>query len=115
MAYGAELVVYDRHARCLLTPGFYELVLQPLGADALPPGKMSPKKNSSWESIDNLKLEGPFMAISNSPTLKFSLNWNEENSAANLGGERNKLKPLQPLDLVLANNTSTKPKLQGKI
>ena len=43
--YGAELVVYDKHQRCLLTDGEYQLVLQELGQ------KNSPKKLSSWESF----------------------------------------------------------------
>ena len=97
--------------RCLLTQGQYEVMLQALGPDAPPPGKTSPKKNSSWESIDNIKLDGPFNALNNSPTLKFTLTWTEENTTPAI--ERPKLRPLQPLDLVLANNTSTKPKMQG--
>lgn len=43
--YGAELVVYDKHQRCLLTEGEYQLVLQEVGQ------KASPKKLSSWESF----------------------------------------------------------------
>ena len=46
----AELVVYDKHSRCLLTEGEYELVL---GDTADTASKISPnKKNSSWEIID---------------------------------------------------------------
>ena len=46
----AELVVYDKHSRCLLTEGEYELVL---GDTADTATKISPnKKNSSWEIID---------------------------------------------------------------
>ena len=29
--YRAELVVYDRHGRCQLTPGTYDLLLHPTG------------------------------------------------------------------------------------
>ncbi|XP_055925307.1 polycomb protein SUZ12-like isoform X2 [Argiope bruennichi] len=43
--YGAELVVYDKHQRCLLTDGEYQLVLQDLGQ------RNSPKKLSSWETF----------------------------------------------------------------
>ncbi|KFM78882.1 Polycomb protein Suz12, partial [Stegodyphus mimosarum] len=43
--YGAELVVYDKHQRCLLTDGEYQLVLQELGQ------RNSPKKLSSWETF----------------------------------------------------------------
>ncbi len=45
MEYGAELVVYDKHRRCLLTEGEYELVLQDLTA------KKTSKKLATWETI----------------------------------------------------------------
>ena len=49
-AVSAELVVYDKHSRCLLTEGEYELVL---GDTADTATKISPnRKNSSWEIID---------------------------------------------------------------
>lgn len=45
----AELVVYDKHSRCLTTDGEYELVLSEVGNSA----RISPKKNnSSWETIN---------------------------------------------------------------
>jgi hypothetical protein len=45
----AELVVYDKHSRCLLTEGEYELVLAEAGGGS---ERASPKKNnSSWETI----------------------------------------------------------------
>jgi polycomb protein SUZ12 len=44
----AELVVYDKHSRCLLTEGEYELVM----TDSDGKSKISPKKNASWEIID---------------------------------------------------------------
>lgn len=46
--FGAELIVYDKHNRCLLTDGDYELVLQEVQANV----KGSPKKYSSWEDIE---------------------------------------------------------------
>lgn len=107
-SYCGELVMFDRHGRCLLTAGHYELMLEPPGASQLT-NKASPKKNASWESIDTLKLDGVFTNI---PVLKFTLNWNSENS--NAASERPRLRPLKPLDLVLANSTSTKPKPQGE-
>ncbi|KAK7043823.1 Polycomb protein suz12, partial [Halocaridina rubra] len=106
--YVGELVMFDRHGRCLLTPGKYELVLDCHSGESPQLCKTSPKKNASWESIDTLKLDGIF---NNIPILKFSLNWNNENTASSL--ERPRLRPLKPLDVVLANNASTKPKPQG--
>lgn len=56
----AELVVYDKHSRCLLTEAEYELVLTEAEATTINGSgngsgggvKISPKKNnSSWESI----------------------------------------------------------------
>jgi hypothetical protein len=52
----AELVVYDKHSRCLLTEGEYELVLNEQEASAA--AKISPKKNNtSWENINLDKVE----------------------------------------------------------
>lgn len=49
--FGSELIVYDKHNRCLLTDGDYELVLQEVQANV----KGSPKKLSSWEAIGEIK------------------------------------------------------------
>lgn len=106
--YCGELVMFDRHGRCLLTPGHYELMLEQQVGDNLQLCKSSPKKNASWESIDTLKFDNVFKCI---PVLKFSLNWNSENSNSCI--ERPRLRPLKPLDVVLANSASTKPKPQG--
>lgn len=100
--------MFDRHGRCLLTPGHYELMLEQQVGDNLQLCKSSPKKNASWESIDTLKFDNVFKCI---PVLKFSLNWNSENSNSCI--ERPRLRPLKPLDVVLANSASTKPKPQG--
>ena len=52
----AELVVYDRHSRCLLTEGEYELVLNEV--EATTAAKISPKKNNtSWETINLDRVE----------------------------------------------------------
>ena len=49
-AVSAELVVYDKHSRCLLTEDEYELVL---GDTADTATKILPnKKNSSWEIMN---------------------------------------------------------------
>ena len=55
----AELVVYDKHGRCLLTEGEYELVLSEVnGSGAGSSEKISPKKNnSSWETINVSKAD----------------------------------------------------------
>jgi polycomb protein SUZ12 len=55
--FGSELIVYDKHNRCLLTDGDYELVLQEVQANV----KGSPKKLSSWETIGEIKEVGVFL------------------------------------------------------
>ncbi|XP_034951843.1 polycomb protein suz12-B isoform X2 [Chelonus insularis] len=74
--YGSELIVYDKHNRCLLTDGDYELGLQEVQTNV----KSSPKKHSSWESIVDIKECGPFEVFSRGPTLKFRLSWTTEPS-----------------------------------
>ena len=49
---GRELVVYDKHSRCLLTEGEYELVLSEIPESQNPSKLNSPRKNSSWENIN---------------------------------------------------------------
>ena len=70
----AELVVYDKHSRCLLTEGEYELVLVDTEDQGKTGSKISPKKNSSWEIIDaetaNMS-SNQFNVFNHSPTLKF--------------------------------------------
>ena len=44
IVYGAELVIYDKYKRCLLTEGDYEVALQELGT-------VTPKKQASWETV----------------------------------------------------------------
>lgn len=57
--YGSELIVYDKHNRCLLTNGEYDLVLH----DATPGGRSatiarSPHKAlmAQWETIPNVSI-----------------------------------------------------------
>ncbi|KAK7867008.1 hypothetical protein R5R35_006872 [Gryllus longicercus] len=93
--YGSELVVYDKHNRCLLTDGDYDLVLQEVQTTI----RGSPKKHSSWETIGDIKdvsyLEcGPFEVFSKGPTLKFHLSWTTEPS----NGLVDRPKPLQAAD-----------------
>lgn len=59
--FGSELIVYDKHNRCLLTDGDYELVLQEVQANV----KGSPKKLSSWESIGEIKEVSGFHSFMN--------------------------------------------------
>lgn len=74
--YGSELVVYDKHNRCLLTDGDYELGLQEVQANV----RSSPKKHSSWETIPDIKDCSPFDVFTRGPTLKFRLSWTMEPS-----------------------------------
>ncbi|XP_063976652.1 polycomb protein suz12-B [Diachasmimorpha longicaudata] len=74
--YGSELIVYDKHNRCLLTDGDYELGLQEVQTNV----RSSPKKHSSWETISDIKECGPFEVFSRGPTLKFRLSWTTEPS-----------------------------------
>ncbi|PSN48543.1 hypothetical protein C0J52_05918 [Blattella germanica] len=97
--FGSELIVYDKHNRCLLTDGDYELVLQEVQANV----KGSPKKLSSWETIGEIKEEcGPFEVFSKGPTLKFRLNWTTEPSS----GFVDRPKPLRSHDHALDSSSN---------
>lgn len=74
--YGSELTVYDKHNRCLLTDGEYELGLQEVQANV----RSSPKKHSSWETVADIKDCEPFDMFRQGPTLKFRLSWTMEPS-----------------------------------
>ncbi|GAB1861035.1 Polycomb protein Suz12 [Camponotus japonicus] len=104
--YGSELTVYDKHNRCLLTDGEYELGLQEVQTNV----RSSPKKHNSWETVVDIKDCEPFEMFKQGPTLKFRLSWtmepsnglvdrptpipsipsgdNKENRSANAGFER---------------------------
>lgn len=82
--FGSELVIFDKHNRCLLAEGEYELALQEIVSLAK---NCSPKKHSTWEIIsDDTSLEifdkpdNPFEVFSKCPTLKFILKWTHEPS-----------------------------------
>lgn len=88
----AELVVYDKHSRCLLTEGEYELVM----AESEGRARKSPQSTASWEIID---LEpgssaAQFQVFSQSPTLKFRLSWSSEQAGPMVERPR----PLMPRD-----------------
>jgi hypothetical protein len=97
--YGSELVVYDKHNRCLLTDGDYELGLQEVQTSV----RSSPKKYSSWETIPSVKDCGPFDVFGRGPTLKFRLNWTTEPS----NGYVDRPPPVNPLPS--ADNKENRP------
>lgn len=73
--YGSELIIYDKHNRCLLSNGDYEVVLQEVTSQT----KNSPKKHSSWESVSELnECCGNIEAFMTGPTVKFKLNWTSQ-------------------------------------
>ncbi|XP_070158793.1 polycomb protein suz12-B [Polyergus mexicanus] len=74
--YGSELTVYDKHNRCLLTDGEYELGLQEVQTNL----RSSPKKHNSWETVVDIKDCEPFEMFKQGPTLKFRLSWTMEPS-----------------------------------
>ena len=103
----AEMVVYDKHSRCLLTEGEYELVLGEVEGTKISPNK----KNSSWEIIDTDTVNmssSQFSVFSSSPTLKFRLSWCSEPAGALVERPR----PLMPRDNV--DNTYVRREKQKK-
>ncbi|KAF2879912.1 hypothetical protein ILUMI_26241 [Ignelater luminosus] len=73
--YGTELVVYDKHNRCLLTDGDYEVYLQ----EVIAPTKGSPKKHSGWEDAEDLDpVSNSVDAAAKGPSVKFKLTWSQE-------------------------------------
>jgi len=90
----AELVIFDKHSKCLLTEGEYELVM----SDTDGKSKISPKKNDCWELIDVDPQATPsshqFQVFSRSPTLKFRLSWGGEKAGPMVERPR----PLMPRD-----------------
>ena len=85
--YGADLVVYDRHSRCLLIDGDYELPMKELAvseANKASPGSSdrSPRKaNASWSTVDT-PIDSPSSLLAQGPLLKFRLEWANEPVAA---------------------------------
>lgn len=110
--YCSELIVYDKHNRCLLTDGDYELGLQDVSTNV----KNSPRKHSSWEYITELNESyGPFDSFSKGPMLKFKLCWGQEPSRGLVDRPKsfpaiteNKENIPQPLN----NNTKNQERLQ---
>lgn len=110
--YASELVVYDKHNRCLLSDADYELVLQEVSSQ----GKNSPKKHSSWENISELsECCGNLDTFLKGPSIKFKLNWSQEPNARlverpnlySLGENKENISALSNL-----NNNNKEGKLQ---
>lgn len=75
LIYGAELTVYDKHNRCFLTDGDYDIIVSDCN-------NSSPKKHSSWENINDLvETCGNLDAFMKGPILKFKLNWSSNSLA----------------------------------
>lgn len=78
--YGAELVVYDRHSRCLLIDGDYELVMKEInssetnGTSPNASDKSPRKGNASWSTLDSTNT-APLNILTLGPMLKFRLEW----------------------------------------
>ncbi|KAJ8916907.1 hypothetical protein NQ315_013376 [Exocentrus adspersus] len=88
--YGAELTVYDKHNRCYLSDGDYDIVVQDFSTCS----KYSPKKHSSWENVNDLvETCGNLDAFMKGAVLRFKLNWSPEASARIV--DRPKPYPLQ--------------------
>lgn len=81
-----DLVIFDKHNRCTLTDGEYELTLQEFDSTASPKN-FSPKKHPTWEDIsescldDFSKGDNPLEDFTKSPTLKFRLLWTKDKYA----------------------------------
>ncbi|XP_060534798.1 polycomb protein SUZ12 [Cylas formicarius] len=108
--YSAELIIYDKHNRCYLSDGDYDVVVHDVSS--IP--KNSPKKHSSWENVNDLvETCGNIDAFMKGSILKFKLNWSTEPSAKVV--DRPKLYPLQENKeniSALANGDSESEKLQ---
>ena len=55
--YCAELVVYDKYKRCLLTEGDYEVALQDLNT------KQTSKRQATWETVMDGKVSLSLIAL----------------------------------------------------
>lgn len=71
--YVSELTVYDKHNRCVLTDGDYDVYLQEVTA----PIKTSPKKYSNWESVSDLG-NANLDVLDKGPIIRFKLTWSQE-------------------------------------
>lgn len=76
-------MIFDKHNRCTLSDGEYELTLSECTSTATPK-IYSPKKHPTWEVIPDHCLdefnkgENPLDDFTKSPTLKFRLSWTKD-------------------------------------
>lgn len=79
-------MIFDKHNRCTLSDGEYELTLTECTSTATPK-IYSPKKHPTWEVIPEHCLdefnkgENPLDDFTKSPTLKFRLSWTKDKYA----------------------------------
>ncbi|XP_050295462.1 polycomb protein Suz12 [Anthonomus grandis grandis] len=109
--YSAELTIYDKHNRCYLSDGDYDIVVQELSN--ILTQKKSQKKHSSWENVgDLMETCGNIDSFIKGAILKFKLNWSDEACAKFV--DRPALYPLDNKEnnAGLANGESTEQKLQ---
>ncbi|XP_066156785.1 polycomb protein SUZ12 [Euwallacea fornicatus] len=75
--FSSELTIYDKHSRCYLSDGDYDIVLQDSSSPTL--SKINNKKHSTWENVNNLvETCGNIDEFVNGAILKFQLNWGSE-------------------------------------
>ncbi|CAH1115739.1 unnamed protein product [Psylliodes chrysocephalus] len=73
--YGAELTVYDKHNRCYLSDGDYDIVVQDFTLNP----KNTLKKHASWENVtDIVDACGNLDTFMKGSVLKFKLNWSPD-------------------------------------
>lgn len=82
--YECELVVFDKHNRCVLTDGSYEISVHEKHNATVK--TFSPKKHLTWEQIPETcldefsKSENPINGFNQKPTLEFRLSWTKDKS-----------------------------------
>lgn len=83
--YETELLVFDKHNRCSLSDGEYELTLtEHMSAS---PKTVSPKKHPTWEIIPESCLDAfngidsPINDLTKNPLLKFRLAWTKDRTS----------------------------------
>ncbi|CAG9771037.1 unnamed protein product [Ceutorhynchus assimilis] len=88
--YTAELTIYDKHNRCCLTDGDYDIVVQEFAKNL---SKSVHKKHSTWENVsDLLETCNSIDTFLKGAILKFKLNWSNQATAKLV--DRPKLYPL---------------------
>ncbi|KAL1517773.1 hypothetical protein ABEB36_001496 [Hypothenemus hampei] len=109
--FSAELTIYDKHNRCYLTDGDYDIVVQDYTQNV--PSKNGQKRHSSWENVNDLVDHcGSIDCFMKGAILKFKLNWSSEACAKIV--DRPKLYPLDNKEnnSALANGETEAEKLQ---